>query len=151
MARRIVLGSAMALLAALVLSSCDTGAGRGEEAVLVHTPDLAGLADRVWVADGIVDPDRQLVQGSTITVTFTEDSLSANAGCNTLRGGASIDGDELVVSQLASTMKACEEPLMAQDQWLSTFLTSRPTIEQREDDLWLSRDDTVIHLVAADD
>jgi heat shock protein HslJ len=48
-------------------------------------------------------------------------------------------------------MMACEEDLMAQDTWLSDFLTSKPTIEHSDDDLWLGQGDTVIHLVAEEE
>jgi heat shock protein HslJ len=65
-------------------------------------------------------------------------------------GPASIDGDELVVGDLAGTLIACEEPLAQQEQWLSTLLTSGPEIESHEADLWLSHDDSVIHFVNED-
>lgn len=37
-----------------------------------------------------------------------------------------------------------------QDRWLVDFLTSRPRFEHVDDDFYLSRDDTVIHLTVAD-
>ena len=42
-------------------------------------------------------------------------------------GGAyTIDGDQLTTSQMFMTEMACDEPRMAQDQWLAAFLqTSR--------------------------
>lgn len=148
MSRSFLRGAAISLIAVLVLSACATSSGRSADYALAHTPALADLTDTTWTADGIDDPDRDIVPGSTIRLAFDDDTLTANAGCNTLRGGASIDEDQLVVSELASTLKSCEEPLMAQDEWLSSFLTSRPTIERQENDLWLSRDETVLHFVA---
>jgi heat shock protein HslJ len=141
----------LALLAATAVVSCDTSEGRSEDAALLVTPELSDLADSTWVADGIVDEDRELVPGSRISMDFTEDSVSANAGCNTLSGPASVDDGELVVAELAATLMACEDPLAEQDTWLSSFLTSRPTIERQDDDLWLAHDDTVIHLVVDSD
>ena len=35
--------------------------------------------------------------------------------------------------------------------WLSDFLTSKPTIEHFDDNVWLSQGDTVIHLVAEEE
>jgi heat shock protein HslJ len=132
----------------VTLAGCAGTSGRAADYGLATTPDLSELSGKSWVADGIRDPDRELVPGSQITMTFTTDSLSAAAGCNPLRGAASVDDSELVVADLASGLKACEEPLAEQDQWLGTFLTQRPTIERFDDDLWLSRDDTTIHLTA---
>ena len=137
-----------ALLLVCTLVACGYGDGRSADYGLKSTPQLSDLEGKNWVAHEIVDPDRQLVSGSSLTMTFSADSLSANAGCNTLHGAASVQDDELVASQLASTMMACEEDLMAQDTWLSDFLTSKPTIEHSDDDLWLSQGDTVVHLVA---
>ena len=140
-----------ALLLVCTLVACGYGDGRSADYGLKSTPQLSDLEGKTWLAHEIVDPDRQLVSGSSLTMTFSADSLSANAGCNTLHGAASVQDDELVASQLASTMMACEEDLMAQDTWLSDFLTSKPTIEHSDDDLWLSQGDTVIHLVAEEE
>jgi heat shock protein HslJ len=137
------------LLAALLLSACDNGEPRDESLGLTHTPaDLSELEGGPWVADSILDPKVSLVPGTQIEMRFQHDSLAVHAGCNTLFGGASIDGTDLVVASLASTKKACDASLTQQDEWLSRFLSSRPTIEVLEQDLWLSHgNDTVIHLV----
>jgi heat shock protein HslJ len=108
---------------------------------------MAGLDGKTVVADGIVDPDRDLVSGSRITMSFTADSMSVNAGCNTLLGPASIDDYRLVVDLQASTQMACDQALEEQDRWLVSFLGARPRFERVDDDLYLSRDDTTIHLV----
>jgi heat shock protein HslJ len=144
-----VLLAALGLVAALALTACDDSEPRVDTLGLAQAPaDLSELAGGVWVADDIQDPDVSLVPGSQIEMRFQSDSLSANAGCNTLLGGASIDGDELVAPALASTKKACEADLTRQDAWLTDFLGSRPSIEVLDHDLWLYHgDDTVIHLV----
>jgi heat shock protein HslJ len=136
------------LLAALALAGCDNGEPRAESLGLTHTPaDLAELEGGPWVASRILDPDVSLVPDTQIELTFKDDSISVNAGCNTMFGAASIEGDELVVPTLAATQKACADDLTAQDAWLSHFLSSRPTIEVLEQELWLSQgDDTVVHL-----
>jgi heat shock protein HslJ len=116
---------------------------------LAQTPaSLSKLEGNAWTADSIMDPHVSLVPGSQIDLRFKNDSVSVKAGCNTLFGGASIGGEHLVVAALASTKKACDAPLSRQDKWLTGFLSSRPTIEVLETDLWLSHgNDTVIHLV----
>jgi heat shock protein HslJ len=143
-------GATVSLLAVLVLSACGT-TGRSADYALAHTPALSDLTEGSWTADGIEDANRDIVPGSTITLTFDNHAVAANAGCNILRGPAAINDDKLVVGKLASTMKACEESLQAQDEWLSSFLTSQPTITRQSNDLWLTRDDTLIHFTATDD
>ena len=137
------------IVAAVVLTACDDSEPRVDSLGLAQAPaDLSELEGGAWVADDIQDPEVSLVPGSQVEMRFENDSLSANAGCNTLFGGASIDGDELVVPALASTQKACDEALTQQDAWLTDFLGSRPSIEVLDQDLWLYEgDDTVVHLV----
>lgn len=105
----------------------------------------ADLAGRAFTSTEVRGHD--LVEGSTITLTFEEGRISANAGCNTLNGAATWDGDTLDVAEpLASTMMACDEALMAQDQWLTGYLTSSPALEVDGDTMTLGDDTTGITL-----
>ena len=140
------------LAAAFVLTAC-TGGGEGESRSeslgLAQAPaDLAELRGAIWVADDIQDTEVSIVPGTQVEMKFRKNGLSVNAGCNQLFGDASIDGDELVIVDLASSAMACDNDLTQQDEWLSDFLSSRPTFEVLEQEMWLSQgDDTVIHLV----
>jgi heat shock protein HslJ len=70
-----------------------------------------------------------VVDGSTLRVSFSDGQIAANAGCNNMGGAVSLDGDVLVVDGgLIQTEMACSEPLMRQEQWFSTFLSSKPTV-----------------------
>ena len=109
------------------LTSCSGGA--------------ADLAGRSFTSTEVRGHD--LVEGSTITLSFEDGRISAQGGCNTLNGGATWEDDTLEVAEpMASTMMACEEPLMAQDQWLSSFLTSSPALEVDGETLTLGDDAT---------
>lgn len=90
----------------------------------------------------------ELVEGSAITLAFEDGQVSARAGCNTLFGGATWDGGTLeITDQLASTMMACDDALMDQDDWLAEFLTSSPAVMLDEaGTLTLGDDDVVITL-----
>jgi heat shock protein HslJ len=68
-----------------------------------------------------------IVPGSTITLTFERGALSARAGCNSMFGQYTITGGVLSAPQLASTLMACDDALMAQDTWLAAFLASSPS------------------------
>jgi heat shock protein HslJ len=135
------------LVLALALAACATSEARGESVGLAHAPALTDLGGGAWVADNILDPKVSLVPGSRITMTFHDGSLSAKAGCNTMRGHAAIDDGHLVVTAVASTLKGCSDALSRQDAWLSKFLASRPSIERQKQDLWLTRHDTTVNLV----
>ena len=104
--------------------------------------DLAGRTFTATEAQG-----HDLVEGSTVTLTFEENAISAQAGCNTLNAGATWDGDTLEVQEpMASTLMACEDSLMEQDQWLSSFLTSSPALEVDGDVVTLGDDTTGLTL-----
>ena len=85
-----------------------------------------------------------LVADTRITLRFEGDSLSAVAGCNTMTGGYTIDGDVLKVGALAQTRMACEDDLMAQDQWIVDLLTGSPKITFADDELTLAGATTTV-------
>jgi heat shock protein HslJ len=88
---------------------------------------------------------RPLASEAPITITFTEDGISANAGCNTLFGSVSISDNTLIVNQaIASSMMMCEEALMNQDEWLTSVLTGSPQVFVNDDGLTLQTPDTTI-------
>lgn len=79
-----------------------------------------------------------LASDAPVTLTFSEDTVSAKAGCNTHFGTATITDGQLVIDgQLASTMMACDQALMDQDAWLAAFLMSGPQVGRDGDLLTL--------------
>lgn len=111
----------------LLLAACGDG-GDGLSGADTGTSPPADLAGHTYTSTSITG--HELVAGSTVRLTFTEDAISANAGCNTMTGPATwtdgvlkVDGDKL-----ATTAMACEGPLMDQDTWLTGFLTSDPKL-----------------------
>jgi heat shock protein HslJ len=68
-------------------------------------------------------------EGSVVSVTFTENGVSVNAGCNSMFGDADLtDGViSLTNDQMATTLMACSEPLIVQDQVLNELFSSTPT------------------------
>ena len=89
----------------------------------------------------------ELVEGSTIRLGFADGSVSAQAGCNNIFGGYTLDGDVLVVDTLGTTEMACDPALMEQDTWLVEFLSARPTVALDGDTLTLTGADATITLL----
>ncbi len=110
------MSSLRAPAAIAVLSLALTGCAGGS----------ADLEGRTFTATEVRGHD--LVEGSAITLAFEDGQVSANAGCNTIFGEAQWDGGTLEAEQLASTLMACDDALMAQDEWLTALLTSSPTL-----------------------
>lgn len=97
--------------------------------------DLDGKTFTATQANGWV-----IVTDSTIQLTFDEGRISAQAGCNTLNGGATWTDALVLDGPLASTMMACPAGLEAQDQWLTKLLESEPRIALDGETLILGND-----------
>jgi heat shock protein HslJ len=111
----------------LVLVAC----GQADNDTGSDAVTMAQLEGRTFVAtDGTKSSEPfTVVDGSTLRVSFSDGQIAANAGCNNMGGAVSLDGDVLVVDGgLIQTEMACSEPLMRQEQWFSTFLSSKPTV-----------------------
>jgi heat shock protein HslJ len=64
-----------------------------------------------------------IVNGSEITLRFTGGRLAISAGCNQMSGAFELNDGVLTAGEMMSTEMACAEPLMAQDTWISGFVT----------------------------
>jgi heat shock protein HslJ len=132
------------LLAIGTLAACNAGAPA--------TPSPAPLAldGRTFVSASVTDgtTPHPLVPGTQISLAFAAANVSGNAGCNTMSGGYTIEGNVLVIAEpMISTQMACGPLETAQDQWLSGFLTSRPTVALSGNDLVLANSETTLTMI----
>jgi heat shock protein HslJ len=118
--------AAFLISAFLILGACGSDDSSGS------VPDVDG---REFISTEVVG--HQLVEGSTIRLAFEDGSVAANAGCNSMSGGYTFDGDILRVEMMAMTEMGCDEALMDQDAFLSGFLTSGPTVAVDGDEMTL--------------
>ncbi|HEU4841352.1 MAG TPA: META domain-containing protein, partial [Ilumatobacteraceae bacterium] len=116
------------------------------EATTTTTVDLAaGLLGHTFLSTSV--EGFTLVPGTRITLTFDGDLVAASAGCNNLSSTWTLEGDVLVVPDMATTEMACEpSTLMDQDRWLAAVLTSRPTVTLTGPDLTLTAEGAVVTL-----
>lgn len=125
------------LLGAGIVCGCDGG-----------TTDSslgARLTGRSFVSESV--EGWTLVTGTRVSVSFDEMGVNAQAGCNAFFGTGAIDGDTLRVSMLGSTLLGCAAPFEAQDEWLSAFLLSNPTLALDDPRLVMTTADARIHLL----
>jgi heat shock protein HslJ len=75
----------------------------------VADPDRPLVGTR-WVVDGIIagEATSSIPMGVTAALTFTDDRLALEAGCNTGGGPVTIESSTFTVGPLALTKKACE-------------------------------------------
>ncbi|MBN2471326.1 MAG: META domain-containing protein [Anaerolineae bacterium] len=79
--------------------------GDGEALAFVRQFSLAGTT---WQLDML--DDAAVIAGSAITLTFDDEGrVSGSGGCNTYSGSYVVDGEALMLSQIASTLRACQD------------------------------------------
>src|SRR4051794_31721273 len=71
---------------------------------------------------------RDLVEGTTVELTFEDGHLAVAAGCNTQTAAYDVEDDAIAwTGEPAATLKACSDELTAQDNWLNAlFLDGVP-------------------------
>ncbi|UGT43198.1 META domain-containing protein [Nocardia yamanashiensis] len=84
--------------------------------------------------------------GGPLTLTFRDDRLTANAGCNTMTGPVTLDGNTLKVGDLAATMMACPGDRAGADGWLDGLLRSAPDWKPNGADLTLKGNGVTVTL-----
>jgi heat shock protein HslJ len=136
--RRTLLSTAAAVLAIGSLASCgdddDTSADGGDTTASDGAVDLDGRSFVAQELEGFT-----LVEGSEVVVSFADGSVVIEAGCNTQSGGYEItDGTLVITGELASSMRACDDPLMDQDAFMADLVASEPTVELDGDQLVIS-------------
>lgn len=90
---------------------------------------------------------RDLVAGTRIRLTFRDEQLQAQAGCNHLTGPVTDEDGHLVVTDLALTEMGCDQARHDQDAWLAGLLSERPEWTLVGDELVLRTGTTELRLV----
>lgn len=107
-----------------LLASCSSGAQQ--------------LTGHVYLSMAITENGaaRPLVDGTRVRISIGEaeggnrdvGALVASAGCNSISGTYRIDGGRLAFDSAGMTEIGCDPQRHAQDDWLATFLASKPTV-----------------------
>ncbi|MFC6420664.1 META domain-containing protein [Ornithinimicrobium tianjinense] len=123
----------------LLLTAC------GELVGPAGRPDVAG---RTFLSSGVTEDGapRDLVEGTRVRLSFTDEEISASAGCNTMGGTFRIIDGTLLVGDLAMTEMGCPDGLAEQDTWLAGLLGAEPALSLEEDTLTLTTGSTVLTL-----
>jgi heat shock protein HslJ len=104
-------------------------AASGETLEFARQPAPA-LAGSTWKVTGY-NNNRQAVVGpladSVITLSFEDGQVSGSAGCNSFHGAYATRDDRIEFGPLATTRRACDEPLMAQESAFLAALASAVT------------------------
>jgi heat shock protein HslJ len=119
----------MLLWVLLILTGCirpESPAGppaTGTPGAAEETPDTGGSAATLekskWRLSFLGAPDAEtpVVENSTITLEFSADGKAGGAaGCNTYGGSYEVQGDQLLLGEMVSTLMACvDQAVMDQE------------------------------------
>jgi heat shock protein HslJ len=137
--RRRVLGAA--LVGSVLLIGCGDDSSSDDSGTAPTAADLDGRTFLSTAVEG-----KTLVEDTQVSLTFTDASVAAIAGCNTMTGGYTIADDSLSMDALAQTMMACDAETATQDQWVSELLQGDPSITLDGDVLTLADGDVTLTL-----
>ena len=112
----------------------------------VTADDLEGTT---YVSTSVTGHD--LVEGSTINLSFEGPRMQLSAGCNIMSAAYDVttDGTLAWTGEPAATMMACPDDLMAQDQWLIGLFQDGVTATSDGSTLTLANDEVTIELASS--
>jgi len=80
-------------------------------------------------------------------LTFKEDgTVTGNSGCNGLGGKYKVQGDQITFDQIVSTLMACDDPRMAQEEVVHKVLTDTASFKIAGNTLTITNNDMVLVL-----
>jgi putative lipoprotein len=80
-------------------------------------------------------------------LTFQEDgTLTGNSGCNGFGGSYTVAGDQVTFKDIVSTLMACDDARMAQEEAVHKVLTDTAAFKIEGDTLTLTNNDLVLVL-----
>jgi heat shock protein HslJ len=125
---------AISLATLVAVAACTPSAPGSAAPAALTAADLDGHTYIVTAVEG-----RDLVEGSEVRFAFEDGQVGISAGCNHMGGKYAITDGVLKTDAMFMTEMACEEPLMAQDEWIAAFVNGA-TIAVDGDTLTLAKD-----------
>jgi heat shock protein HslJ len=105
-------------------------------------PSASDLAGTNWTLQsyGLEDAQQSVLPEAPIALEFDETGkgVGGSSGCNSYGSTLTLDGNSLTLTPPISTMKACAENIMQQEQNFFEALTAVTSLEQTEGQLILS-------------
>lgn len=91
------------------------------------------LANTSWAVTGMQGVE--LAPDVEATAAFSDTDVQANGGCNSASGSYTTSGDSIEISPMASTLIACEEPIMTMEAAFLAHLQAAETYSIEGDTL----------------
>jgi heat shock protein HslJ len=103
----------------------------GGQELAVFNAQSSELASTSWIVTGYNNGKQAVVSvqaGAELTANFgTDGRLSGSSGCNTYNASYTTDGNKITIGPAATTMMACEQAVMDQEQQYLAALSTAAT------------------------
>jgi heat shock protein HslJ len=125
------------LILPLLLSAC---AGQSTE-----EPSASILGDWKLIQYGPVNAPIAAVEDVGAGLTFNEDgTITGSSGCNGLGGDYTVEGDQITFGEFVSTLMACEDPIMVQEDVAHQVMTGTASYEMEGDTLTITNNENAL-------
>jgi heat shock protein HslJ len=105
------------------------------------------IGDWKLIAYGAADAPVPAVEGAAAGLTFKEDgTVTGTSSCNGLGGEYTVEGDQITFGEFVSTLMACDDPIMAQEEAAHRVMTDTATYAIDGDTLTITNNDNVLVL-----
>jgi heat shock protein HslJ len=126
-----------------IFTYTSSGAAPTTAAPATGVAPASNLANTNWklISVDAFGTNNAPVGGVEITLNFGADnSVNGSSGCNNYSGSYQLNGDQLVMGPLVSTMKACSPAIMGQESFYLTTLQKPAQVTQADNRLTLKFD-----------
>ena len=139
------------LAVALILAACSSQNTQQTAEPSQSTPEASPSTSIIgaWKlsAYGAAGAPTPAVATEQAGVTFnTDGTVTGNSGCNGFGGNYTLEDNQVSFDQIASTLMACDDPLMAQEDAVHKVLTETAIYKIEGDTLTITNHDSVLVL-----
>jgi heat shock protein HslJ len=128
----------MLLIICLAISAC-TAKNEGSAAALIGSWKLTSFSRADVLTPAVTDTEAGL--------TFKDDgTVTGSSGCNGFGGSYTVEDDKITFSEITSTLMACDDPRMAQEDVVHQVLTDIATFKIEGNTLTITNNDMVLVL-----
>ncbi len=112
---------------------------------------MGGLAGTNWtlVSYGSADNPQTVLDGAPITIQFSEGGVTGSTGCNSYHGAFQFDNGAISFTPLATTLKACDQPIMDQEKAFLDAMTTTTNYTLNGNQLTITYKDGVLTFQAS--